>query len=82
MIFPRLKLWLVSAAIGVALVAAVLTAWRFYLIEGERARAAEDAAREFQNTTEAISNADTSTGDPDDDLLWLSDRLHRAGGQR
>lgn len=83
MMLARVKLWAVVIALAAGAAVAVAAAWRLYLIEGERARAAAEAARDFRDTTERIGNADVGHGDGDDDLDWLDRRLRaRAGGQR
>ena len=77
----RLKLYAGIALFGIAALAVVLTAWRWHLIDGERARMAAEAARDFKTTIERIGDADVSTGDADDDLRWLSDRLLQRSGR-
>jgi hypothetical protein len=81
MIGTRLKLYAVGAVILAGAVAVVLAAWRWHLIDIERSRAAVEAAQDFRATIERIENADLGTGDADDDLRWLDERLRRAAPQ-
>lgn len=83
MTMAGLKLWAAIAGLVMIMAAVIVTAWRAYLIEAERGRAAIEAARDFRETTERIGGADVGTGNSDDDLGWLERRLReRAGGQR
>jgi uncharacterized membrane protein (DUF106 family) len=81
MMLARAKLYAIGAVVLAALVAVVLVAWRWHLIDHERNRAAAEAARDFKTTIERIEDADVSTGDADDDLRWLADRLRQVGGR-
>lgn len=81
MMLARLKLYAAIGVFAIALVAVVITAWRWHLIDSERTRAAAEAADDFKATIERMGDADVSTGDADDDLRWLSDRLRQSGGR-
>lgn len=70
------------AAIALTTIVTGAITWRNTLITAERARSATEAARDFRSTIERIGDADVGTGDADDDLRWLDDRMQRMGGQR
>ena len=66
------ELW---AALGAILAAAL--AWlvgRRGGVRAARVGAQNQANQDYQETTEAMQNADIGRGDPDDDTKWLSKR--------
>jgi hypothetical protein len=77
----RIKLYAFVSIVLIGAVLIVLASWRWYLIDNERTRAALEAARDFRETIERIGNADVGTGDADDDLRWLGERLRKSSPQ-
>lgn len=68
--FPRIYAYLAAGAAVLALVGGIYAKGVMDAKEAERAREAREAA----DTHERINNADTGSGNTDDDREWLHNR--------
>jgi hypothetical protein len=66
-----------AALVGMVAIAAAWLTGRRDGAQRTKTKAAEKAAESYRATSEAMHNADTGSGDDDDNVKWLRDRSKR-----
>ena len=66
-----------AALVGMVAVAAAWLGGRRDGAQRTKIKAAEKDAKEYRETAERMHNADTGSGDDDDNVKWLRDRSKR-----